>query len=151
MGSFPLLAQAKGFTESLGNFLMAVTILTFFAFIIFLIWGIIMLFKGNKHECMKKMKYCLFSFCTIFAICLIASATDVWNDENVNNNNNMSTKKEITISTPEEDAKEVSKLIKEGNPKAEEVLRKKTDLYLTKRGGDETRRFLDLATKFVTQ
>lgn len=48
MGSFPLLAQAKGFTESLGNFLMAVTILTFFAFVIFLIWGIIMLFKGNK-------------------------------------------------------------------------------------------------------
>lgn len=151
MGSFPLLAQAKGFTESLGNFLMAVTILTFFAFIIFLIWGIIMLFKGNKHECMKKMKYCLFSFCTIFAICLIAGATGIWNDENVNNDNSISTKKGITISTPEEDAKEIVKLLKEGHPMAEEILRKKTDLYLIERGEDEAHRFLDLATEFAIQ
>lgn len=73
------------------------------------------------------------------------------NNENANNDNSISTKKGITISTPEEDAKEISKLFKEGHPKAEEILRKKTDLYLIERGEDETHRFLDLATKFVTQ
>lgn len=54
-------------------------------------------------------------------------------------------KNEVTISTPEEDAKEVVKLLDSNNPRAEEILQKKTDLYLTQRGEEETHRFLDLA------
>lgn len=150
MGSFPLLVQAKGFTESIRDFMVIVICLALFAIFFFIIWGVALFFNGSRRECVKKLKYSLYSFCIMSAFLFTAGLTGLF-DENVNNDNSISTKKGITISTPEEDAKEIVKLFKEGHPMAEEILRKKTDLYLIERGEDEAHRFLDLATKFVTQ
>lgn len=81
----------------------------------------------------------LLTLCVNFSSCGNSSKQE--KDELVNEN---------SISTPEQDAKELMILYKRGDDqKLRMVLEKKTNLYLTQRGVDETHRFHDIVLEEI--
>lgn len=85
LGSFPLFIHADDFSGTFGDFMIMGYALALIASLVFLVWGLVLFFKGSKRDSKEKMKYSLFSFLAMLILVTIASSTGAL-DENTTNN-----------------------------------------------------------------